>query len=393
MDVRRLQHHDYDARMKLSMYAFQYELTEDQLEAQRSRFKPEREWGVFEEDSLQAQLMIIPLQLYVNGQKLEMGGIAGVATWPEQRRQGHVARLLTHSLATMREQGQTLSCLAPFSFPFYRKYGWELYTELKRYTLEPSQLPGRVQVTGFIERQSAPEAIAEMQEVYAAYAPRYSGMLVRDAAWWLGSVLRKKPYFCAVYYSHPGQPTGYLLYTLENRVLQVKEMVYLDSVAQQGLWTFLSNHDSMITKLIVNAPSDDLLPMLLPDPRISQEIVPYFMARIVDIASFIALQRFSPQHKTVRLRLHVTDMYAPWNEGEWILSVTPTGQGCLTAAESMDEELPLASADIQTITAMLLGYQRPQKLASYGRLNAAAEAVHVLEQVVPHQVTYLLDYF
>ena len=60
-----------------------------------------------------------------------MGGIAGVATWPENRRQGHVSTLLKHALQEMKSKGQTLSFLHPFSIPFYRKFGWELYAEYK----------------------------------------------------------------------------------------------------------------------------------------------------------------------------------------------------------------------------------------------------------------------
>lgn len=60
-----------------------------------------------------------------------MGGIAGVATWPENRRGGLVSKLLSKALARMNEEGQVLSCLHPFSVPFYRKFGWELYTDYK----------------------------------------------------------------------------------------------------------------------------------------------------------------------------------------------------------------------------------------------------------------------
>ncbi|TKH33755.1 GNAT family N-acetyltransferase, partial [Paenibacillus polymyxa] len=40
---------------------------------------------------------------------------------------GMVSRLLTHALEEMKTAGQSLSFLHPFSFAFYRKFGWETY--------------------------------------------------------------------------------------------------------------------------------------------------------------------------------------------------------------------------------------------------------------------------
>ncbi len=59
-----------------------------------------------------------------------MGGVAGVATYPEYRRSGYVKELLQHSLQTMKKDGYTVSMLHPFAVAFYRKYGWELCANL-----------------------------------------------------------------------------------------------------------------------------------------------------------------------------------------------------------------------------------------------------------------------
>src|SRR5690242_15461608 len=89
MELRGLTKDDFDAGITLSMYAFQYALTPEQLEEQRAQFKPEWAWGVFESGKLEAQLTIIPLHMYVQGKPYAMGGLAGVSTWPEHRRRGH----------------------------------------------------------------------------------------------------------------------------------------------------------------------------------------------------------------------------------------------------------------------------------------------------------------
>lgn len=109
MEIRQLHPEEFDDSMNLSEYAFQYKLPSGKRAEAKERFKPERVWGAFEEGNLEAKLTLLPLQVYIQGRVVPMGGIAGVATWPENRRQGHVAKLLTHTLETMNKAGQTIT--------------------------------------------------------------------------------------------------------------------------------------------------------------------------------------------------------------------------------------------------------------------------------------------
>lgn len=52
-------------------------------------------------------------ELYVDGARIPMGGIAGVASPPEHRRRGNVGKLLVECLRETREQGMPLSGLTP----------------------------------------------------------------------------------------------------------------------------------------------------------------------------------------------------------------------------------------------------------------------------------------
>ncbi|GAE05540.1 acetyltransferase, GNAT family [Paenibacillus sp. JCM 10914] len=74
MDIRQLRNDEFDASTALSEYAFQYTMTPEQKEASRANFKPEQYWGIFDEEELQAKLTILPLRIYLQGRKLDMGG-------------------------------------------------------------------------------------------------------------------------------------------------------------------------------------------------------------------------------------------------------------------------------------------------------------------------------
>lgn len=159
-------------------------------------------------------------------------------------RQGYVAHLLTHALETMNEAGQTLSFLHPFLIPFYRKFGWEIYCEYKKYTLPVGKFPHKTEIKGSVKRD-IPD-LAVFQQLYDQFAMRYNGTLQRTETWWKESVLDDATHSC-VFYSEQGEPEGYVLYKIVQQELVIDEFIYGNELARQGLWTFLANHDSMIT--------------------------------------------------------------------------------------------------------------------------------------------------
>ena len=61
MSVRKLSENEYIEAMKLSMYAFQYNVPEADIPARKDRLKNHSIFGIWEEGSLAAKLHIIPL--------------------------------------------------------------------------------------------------------------------------------------------------------------------------------------------------------------------------------------------------------------------------------------------------------------------------------------------
>ncbi|AHM68157.1 GNAT family N-acetyltransferase [Paenibacillus polymyxa] len=395
MEIRQLQSEEFEAAIGLSQYAFQFTMTPEDLEKAKKKFKPEQTWGIFDGPDLNAKLTLLPLQVYIHGQVFDMGGIAGVATWPEKRRGGMVSRLLTHALEEMKTAGQSLSFLHPFSFAFYRKFGWETYTEYKKYVIPIDKFPAKLKTEGIVKRDI--KNISELDQVYQSYASRYNGTLVRDKAWWQERILNEN-YRTVVYYTDAGDPQGYALYKIEDKQLNCDELVYENETARRALWTYFANHDSMITQgKFIYVPADDNLPFLLDDPRIQQETVPYFMGRIVDAVAFVERYPFEQIGEETSLTLHLTDRYAPWNEGVWRLTITTEGQGHLARVDTSNLSVNDTVADlelgIQSLTTLMLGYQQADNLFNWGRIEGSSESVAALKRVVPTKQTFLLDFF
>lgn len=402
IQVRQLRTEEIEQTLRLSSFAFQMTIPKEEWEATVSKEVLEEVWGGFDGDQLVAQVRIRPLRTYLQGRIVEMGGIASVASWPEYRRGGIVASLLIRSLSVMREAGQVLSFLTPFSFAFYRRYGWETYTDRKKFTvetallprIEPSRVPGQLVRVG--------DDVELLSPIYERYASRFNGMLNRSKEW-TKELLKRKQGQISIYRDELGEPQGYIHYQVKNRELFIHELITLTHEAQLGIWRYIANHDSMIQHVVLMAPADDKLPFLLDNPRIKQEIEPYFMARIVDVEKLIEQYSFLPsvdrkarwsEAKSNLLYVHIKDQHAEWNDGLWELTVHDDGSARIRRLElKHSSSLTQLSCDIQTLSTLLMGYMRASYLYKIGRLHGDGETAQLLEAIVPQRTTFLSDYF
>jgi predicted acetyltransferase len=237
------------------------------------------------------------------------------------------------------------------------------------------------------------QAISLLSMLYETYAAKYNGMLARSEDWWKRAVHKNKSETCAIYYNQAGNPSGYIIYQVKNRHFQVKELIWLDEEALLALWKFIGNHDSMAEKTTLWAPADDMLPFLLNEPRLRQELVPHFMARIVDVRAFLEQYPFAPLGKEWRFVLQVEDGSAPWNNG--LFSVTINGKGkaaveVLADGQGIDSD---ACCDIQTLSVLLVASRPAEWLRRAGKLKCGQSFAAAFAQYAPFRYCFLLDSF
>jgi len=396
MNIRQLKQEEVSDALAMSEFAFQYVLAPERREEVLATMKPERMWAIFMEGQMASKLTIYPFEVWLHGTRMQMGGVASVVTWPEYRRRGFVGQLLTHALRVMKEQGQVLSYLHPFSFSFYRKYGWETLSERRKYEIELGKLPQFPVYPGTIRRMT--DDWSQARSVYEKCGNRYNAMLARDDERW---DKRKKDHpnaVMAVYFDANDDPKGYIHFHVKDHVFEVHEMMSLDHEAYTALWRFIADHDSMLQVVKWTAPIDDALPFLLANPCIKQEIESYFMARIVDVAALFGQYPWQRDDRgsNAGTLIAVTDPYAPWNNGLFSLRQTDNGRTSVTVEDEADLTVPEAEVvrcDIQTLTAMMTGYKRPAFMRQIGRLHGSDEQVARLERWIPAATTFFPDFF
>ncbi|NKW84293.1 enhanced intracellular survival protein Eis [Bacillus cereus] len=385
MNVIRLKEDKFREALRLSEYAFQYKVEEDRLQQQLTRMKESHEvYGIMEGNDLAAKLHLIPFHIYIGKEKFKMSGVAGVATYPEYRRSGYVKELLQHSLQTMKKDGYTVSMLHPFAVAFYRKYGWELCTNLLVCHMTKSDLVMKKQVNGTVKRFNKENHSEEVEKLYEIFAERFSGMLVRNEKWWLQAVYDDLT--LAIYYDENQTAAGYMLYKIENYKMTVEEFVPLHNEARNGLWNFICQHDSMIKDLEMTVSENEPLLYTLQEPRVKTEIKPYFMGRIVDVEQFLKQYELNWNNVQQEVILHITDSFAQWNN----ITVRIANHEITIIEEPIDKGIKL---DINGLSTILFGYKRPLELNELELISGSEEEIRAFENVVPVRKPFIYDFF
>lgn len=385
MNVIRLKEDKFREALRLSEYAFQYKVDEDRLQQQITKMKESHEvYGIMEGENLAAKLHLIPFHIYIGKEKFKMGGVAGVATYPEYRRSGYVKELLQHSLQTMKKDGYTVSMLHPFAVSFYRKYGWELCANFLVCHMTKSDLVMKKQVNGTVKRFNKESHPEEVEKLYETFAELFSGMLVRNEKWWLQAVYDDLT--LAIYYDENQTAAGYMLYKIENYKMTVEEFVPLHNEARNGLWNFICQHDSMIKDLEMTVSENEPLLYTLQEPRVKTEIKPYFMGRIVDVEQFLKQYELNWNNVQQEVILHITDSFAQWNN----ITVRIANHEITIIEEPIDKGIKL---DINALSTILFGYRRPLELNELELISGSEEEIRAFESVVPVRKPFIYDFF
>ncbi|MFJ5718261.1 enhanced intracellular survival protein Eis [Neobacillus sp. NPDC093127] len=391
MLVREVTENEYLEAIKLSEYAFQYKVPEADKPARKESLKNHKILGIWDDNRLAAKLHMIPLKVFMKDAEWEMGGIAGVATYPEYRRNGYVKTLMIDSLKHMQNNGQIVSLLHPFEISFYRKYGWEILSEQKKVTIEKIDLKFLEMQPGLIRRYTKETHNEEIEKIYDQFCTQYTGMLKRDTNWWKQNVYSENSQL-AVYYNSNQEAKGYILYEVKERKMTVEELVALDHEGRIGLWNFICQHDSMVETVTINLPIHDPLPYLMPQPKVKTELYPYFMARVVNAEE--CLRRFPFIQDSESLFLHLEDLHAPWNNGSYLL-----GKGEIkvykekTGAQCVHAPKKGIQLNINSLSAILFGYTRPMELYEMGYLKGSKTEIELFERMVPAFKSAFLDFF
>jgi predicted acetyltransferase len=356
-------------------------------------FAPGNFIGVFDGEHLVSSLEIHPFTIFFCGRPVQMGGIGAVSTLPEYRRRNLMAKLLERALAIMGERGDVFSMLGPFSYRFYRKFGWELAFHHWEYTVSVADFAGFGRGAGrFLPLTMAD--LPRMKTVYEKYAAGYNGALKRDDSWWrhLLKKLEKEGYHFYGYESDQGQLEGYLLFQFNKGKILVHELVYLSHAAEEEIFRFFHLHSAQAETVVWRAPAGDPSLLVLPEPPLNCRLVSGMMARVVDVKRALESLSFPPD-RVVDFSLKVDDPHAAWNHNRCFQVRIVEGKATVEEKPENGEK-PDLECPVQSFSQFVLGYTGLKESVEMGKVILRDEKrLPELAELFPAKKTFMNDWF
>lgn len=394
-EIRYLTTDDAEQYNALLRYAFQ--ITEQELsmygwrddEIKRSKFpilKRADVLGCFDCDTLVSQIAVYPIKMNVYNAVYPIGFVTSVCTYPEYTGNGIMKRLMLKSLEHMRQKRQSLALLFPYSIPLYRKMGWEIISNKITYSVKDRQIPKKAAAPGYVRRVAWENE--DFRNLHTQFAATTHGSLFRNAlAWEEYWRWDEDDTVVAIYYNAGGEPAGYMVYLIKDDVMHIKEMLCLTNEAQNGLWEYIRAHDSMIDEVRGSSYASEPLAFSLEDGDIRETIRPYIMGRIVDVEQFFARYPCSPAARNTVIEFEIEDSFLPWNSKN-VQILFHEGE-CSVVQMPTQNKIKLS---IATLTTLLLGYKTAIKLYRMDKIHGKEDVMHLLDDVLLHEIPCISDY-
>lgn len=342
-----------------------------------------------------SSLACLPAQVWLHGRRLGMGAVGGVATLPDARRQGFAGAMMCAIVERMQEQGLALSALWPFSFPYYRKFGWDFACEHRSYRLAPDKLPALPEpedVSPLMESD-----LPAVMEAYACYARRLVCCTDRSERWWRELLrIQGVPPFAQgaratgrMLVARKGSSIeGYAVHKLPSaeRNVEVGELLALTPEARLKLLAAIAaEHSASIT---FKAPPGDRFRSQIPEPRhVLASLEPGFSFRVVDPAAALEIL-VPPAGLDGRITFALHDPARPSVPTRRYAVEVAGGVVARCRPSRPDGQSPCLECDIPTFSQVFAGYLRPAQAQWLGRLAGSNASLAFAEDLFPQWTAF-----
>lgn len=382
---------DREAFYALYQYAFNNHDTPERRAFFMDRYQHGWIYGLHDHDQLVSGLYSLPMTVNFHGTTYAMHGIGDVMSAPEYAGKGGAGKLLTNALKAMAANQVTLSYLAPFSYAYYRRFGYEHVFDHTHQVMAARDLP-RIKphdLTGTVTRYGN-EGLALINDFYAAQPQNQRGGVVR-ADWWLHYLTLKHHWSVAVYRNATGQIEGYLIYERQPDNFAIQDWCTSTPVAFERLANFITSGTRTFETFSYEGPSATSGLDLLADPyTLRVTTTPYMMARIVLLHDFIKRYPFTAD--VAPLRLAVTDDVLPDNQGIWALS-RQAGTVTFNRVSADVTKAADLQLSIQQLTKACFGTRTLTSAWQHGQIQGDQQAATRLDAALVHERPALIDYF
>ncbi|MGE7090986.1 GNAT family N-acetyltransferase [Lysinibacillus sp. NPDC048646] len=391
MEIKLIPPNDYMQVHRLRDYCFPNKYIGARREDFQYWIEQSTTLGAYDGDKVVGQLFILPLNMTVHGENYKMGGIGFVATYPEYRQQGIIKKLMLQALKEMRQNGQSISVLAPFSVSFYRYFGWELFFEKLHYSIPHTMFPSLGKQLDVVKRMSfewPDETLFQaIQRFHNTQALVHNGSMLRDEAWWKRIERRASDSHFAAYFQ-ADKIAGYIRYTIQDGTFMIHDFIAEDILAEQAIWRFITSHATSVHTIEGITANDHHFGFQFQEPQFKRDVKMDVMIRIVDACAF--MQRYPWREIQEPLYVWLEDDFCTWNE--CIYRINKDGDVSIIEANSIPDKHMLA-LPINLFSAMMVGYLSVKDALIYAKKEPVKEVVEQWQKAIPSNRPVFYEYF
>ena len=240
-----------------------------------------------------------------HGKYIKTITVGGVSTEPEHRRSGYVRQMFDKVLPLAPEYGCAAAMLHPFSFAYYRMFGYERVCDHLIVEFPISKLEYLPRVNDLV-KLSGNERVGDVIKIYEEFASKRNIMFQRynGQYWPLEPKLSEKVTYIRY---RSSKPVGYITLGVEKYFkvnhsasinLNVYEMAYVNADALRDLLGFIRmfEGENETVKIHNCAMMPELDLMLRHYTHTSYVTVPDVMARVLDTRVMLEANEYPRAH-------------------------------------------------------------------------------------------------
>jgi predicted acetyltransferase len=322
----------------------------DELESERTVTEFDRCFVAVEDGRFVGGSTAASMRIRVpGGVDVPMGGIVGVGVVPTHRRRGISTAMMRRQLDDVRDRGEAIAALHASEGGIYGRYGFGLATFNASTEIETdrSSFVRGVRNSGRMRLLAREDALAPFRTVYDRARVQRPGGLELDDTWfdWVFFVGKRdedEPPFFALHESDEGEPDGFVVYTVKHEwplsvpklQLEVRILMATTPQAYADTWRFVLDVDLVHAVKAWGRPVDEPLLLLLQEPRrLGLRVEDGMWIRLVDVPSALSARGYRADGRVV---FEVRDIFCPWNEGRYELTVEAGKVACTATERAAD---------------------------------------------------------
>lgn len=331
----------------------------------------EERWGLYDErGNMVTSFIAGPTRLSYDGQIIDCGEGHMIGSLPEARSHGNVRKLLHYVMEEFRSRGDVFCEFVPFSFSFYRQFGFELVARNMSQKFSIDQLKDfkcTMQVKQVLSQRDTDIA----RKLYETFIlDRNFAYLRQDKDWtYRGSgefgerdwFNKDKQVYTYLFYDDGGKARGYLSYFFEpgpegpfTGTMKVTDMVYDSPETFRNILGFCYGLRAKMLDVELVLMDDLDLALVLPEcsEKIQRKVEGHITGRVLNVEKALSLMK-QPQGSG-SYSVMVTDAFMTENTGSYQVSYQ---DGKAVSVEKSDDTTKTADLEVDetTLVQLLVG--------------------------------------